>query len=115
MTSTTYSSSLSPILEETESDVIEAYLVTRAALALAPYLGATTEVWKANRELEETLQGIKKGQVPDRSNWCIQRVESSMGFAAGRYFVQKTFGGDSKEKATKVIISKHPAYFYSNP
>ncbi|KAH8116927.1 endothelin-converting enzyme 1 [Phellopilus nigrolimitatus] len=103
LTSTTYATSLSDILSTTSSDVVEAYLVTRAALALAPFLGHDTEVWKADRALGETLQGIKKGQVPDRADWCVQRVEDAMGFAAGRFFVQESFGGDSKEKGTKVI------------
>ncbi|KAI5123330.1 hypothetical protein M0805_001755 [Coniferiporia weirii] len=103
LTSTTYASSLAYILDTTGADVIEAYLVTRAALSLAPYLSHDTGVWRVKRTLEETLQGIPKGQVPDRSDWCVQRVEDALGFAAGRFFVQETFGGDSKEKGTKVI------------
>lgn len=106
LTSTTYAPSLSAILSNTSAEVVEAYLVTRVGLKLAPYLGQDTQVWKANRELEETLQGIKKGQVPDRSDWCIQRVEESLGFAVGRFFVQETFGGDSKQKGTKVITGR---------
>lgn len=103
LTSTTYAESLSRILETSEVDVIEAYLTTRAALELAPYLGMETPVWQAQRRLTEVLQGIPRGQVPDRGEWCAQRVESAMGFAAGRFFVQETFGGDSREKGTKVI------------
>ena len=102
-TSKTYASSLSKILSATDADVVQAYLVTRAGLSLAPYLGMGTEVWQAQRTLDETLQGIKKGQVPDRSDWCVNHVENTLGFAVGRFFVQETFGGDSKEKGTKVI------------
>ena len=29
-----------------------------------------------------------------------------MGFAAGRFFVEETFGGKSKEKGTKVIMGE---------
>lgn len=103
VTSKTYASSLSSILSSTSRDVIEAYLVTRAGLALAPYLGKDTEVWQAKRSLDEALQGIKKGQVPERSDWCVQRVEEALGFASGRFFVGETFGGDSRVKGTKVI------------
>lgn len=78
----------------------------RAALSLAPYLGYTTEIWKANRELQEVLTGIKKGQVPDRSDWCIGQIEESMGFAAGRFFVKEVFGGESRKKGTKVITGE---------
>ncbi len=108
VTSTTYAASLSTILSETEDEVVEAYLVTRAALSLASFLTTDSDVWKAQRALVESLQGIKKGQVPDRSDWCVQLVENSMGFAAGRFFVQETFGGDSKEQGTRVITGKYP-------
>ncbi|KAI0780776.1 Metalloprotease [Trametes elegans] len=103
LTSTTYLSSLSSILDETDTDTLEAYFVTRAGLSYASYLGLDTEAWKAVRSLEEELSGIKKGAVGDRAEYCVARVENAMGFAAGRYFVNETFAGDSKEKATKVI------------
>ncbi|KAF8969921.1 hypothetical protein BDZ97DRAFT_1793392 [Flammula alnicola] len=95
--------SLANILDDTPSDVIEAYLVTRAALALSPFLGMNTEAWQAQRSLLEALSGIKKGAVGDRGEYCIGQVEDALGFAAGRYFVNETFGGDSREKGTKVI------------
>lgn len=103
----TFIHSLSGILNDTSSDVIEAYLVIRAALTLAPNLGLNTEAWKAVRTLVETLQGIKKGAVGDRSEFCIGKVEAALGFAAGRYFVNETFGGKSKEKGTEVITSEY--------
>ncbi|KAJ7359285.1 peptidase family M13-domain-containing protein [Mycena albidolilacea] len=56
-----YLSSLSEILNETSAEVIEAYLVVRAALTLSPNLGTTSEPWKAQHTLLETLTGIKKG------------------------------------------------------
>jgi endothelin-converting enzyme len=100
-----YMHSLSAILTDTSSDVVEAYLVTRAALTLAPDLGLNTEAWKAVRTLVETLQGIKKGAVSDRSEICIGKVEAALGFAAGRYFVNETFGGESRKKGTEVITN----------
>lgn len=114
-----FATSLSDILNETSSDVIEAYLITRAALALSPYLGMNTEAWQAQRTLFETLTGVKKGAVGDRSEHCIGQVEQSLGFAAGRFFVNETFGGDSREKGTKVITGRYsisslelPTYYY---
>ncbi|CAA7267908.1 unnamed protein product [Cyclocybe aegerita] len=103
MTYPQYAASLSKILNETDSNVIEAYLVVRAALNLSPYLGMGTEAWQAHRTLLETLTGIKKGAVGDRAEYCVNQVENTLGFAAGRYFVNETFGGDSKVKGTKVI------------
>ena len=103
LTSTTYLSDLSRILNDTDKDVLEAYFVTRAGLAYASYLGLETEAWQAVRSLEEVLNGIKKGAVGDRAEYCVGRVESALGFALGRYFVRETFGGDSRRVATKVI------------
>lgn len=99
-----YAVSLADILDETPSKIIEAYLVTRAALSLSPFLGVDTDAWQAQRSLLEALTGIKKGAVGDRGEYCIGRTEDALGFAAGRYFVNQTFGGDSREKGTKVII-----------
>ncbi|KAJ3804396.1 peptidase family M13-domain-containing protein [Lentinula aff. lateritia] len=98
-----YAHSLSGILNSTSKDVVEAYLVVRAALSLSSYLGMGTEAWQAQRTLVETLSGIKKGAVGDRAEYCVGQVEGALGFAAGRYFVNETFSGESKEKGTKVI------------
>ena len=103
MTYPAYTLSLTSILNETESDVLEAYLVTRAALSLAPRLGTSTESWKAVRSLQEVLQGIKPGSIGDRAEYCVNSVDQALGYATGRYFVNEAFPGDSKKKGTKVI------------
>lgn len=106
-----YAHSLSEILNNTSKDVVEAYLVVRAALSLSSYLGMGTEAWQAQRTLVETLSGIKKGAVGDRAEYCVGQVEGALGFAAGRYFVNETFSGESKEKGTKVITGE----FFEHP
>jgi endothelin-converting enzyme len=98
-----YASALSTILSNTSSDVIESYLITRAALSLAPHLGMNTEAWQAVQTLKESLSGLKKGSVGDRAEFCVGKVEDALGFASGRYFINETFGQVSKEKGTKVI------------
>ncbi|KAF5373184.1 hypothetical protein D9758_001653 [Tetrapyrgos nigripes] len=103
MTYPPYAISLSDILDRTSSEVIETYLVVRAALTLSPYLGMSTPSWQAQRTLYEVLSGIKKGAVGDRAEYCVEQVEEKLGFAAGRYFVNETFAGESREKGTKVI------------
>ncbi|KAK7023952.1 Endothelin-converting enzyme 1 [Favolaschia claudopus] len=110
-----YPSSVSDILNDTSAEVIEGYLVLRAALALAPNLGMATKAWQAQRTLLETLTGIKKGAVGDRAEYCVGRVEAHLGFASGRYFVNETFGGDSREKGTKVITDIVDAFKASLP
>ncbi len=49
------------------------------------------------------MTGIKPGAVGDRAEFCVGSIENALGFAAGRYFVKEVFGGDSREKGTKVI------------
>ena len=118
LTSSTYPASLSAILKETSQDTLEVYLETRAALSLAPYLGTSTESWRATRALEERLGGIKPGAMGDRAEYCVGRIEVTMGFAAGRYFVEEVFSGESREKGTKVITGKlglkKRSYFCAN-
>ncbi len=62
------------------------------------------EVTQAQQALVESLQGIKKGQVPDRSDWCVQLVENSMGFAAGRFFVQETLEAIARSKSERSVM-----------
>ena len=108
-----YTRSLTSILNDTDADVLEAYLVSRAALSLAPQLGTSTESWKATRTLQEVLQGIKPGAIGDRAEYCVNSVDQALGFAAGRFFVNETFAGDSKEKGTKVITGMYsPILFW---
>ncbi|KAG1838739.1 peptidase family M13-domain-containing protein [Suillus tomentosus] len=95
-----YPNSLSEILKKTPADVIEAYLVVRASLEYAPNLGWTTEAWKAVRTLQETLYGLKPGVFGEHSQFCMTRVDVALGFGTGRYFVNQTFPGESREKAT---------------
>ena len=109
-----YAGALSNVLNETLSEVVEGYLVVRVALSLSPYLGTSTEAWMAQRTLLETLTGIKKGAVGDRSEYCLARVEDNLGFASGRYFVKEVFGGNSKNKATKVITGELRRQLYCN-
>ena len=113
VTSIDYAKKLGKILDDTPEQVIEAYLVTRAALELSPHLGLETEAWKAQRRLVEALEGIKKDAVGDRGEYCVERVEEAMGFAAGRYFANETFGGDSREKGEKVIFDIIKAFKHS--
>ena len=101
--STTYPAALSSILAETDREVLKAYLETRAALELSKYLSYSTEAWRAARALTELLTGIKPGAVSDRAEVCVSNVESALGFASGRYFAKEVFGGDSREKGTRVI------------
>jgi endothelin-converting enzyme len=95
--------SVGALLDETDDEVLEGYFVARAALTLSSRLSMKTEAWKATRRLQEVLQGIKPGAVGDRAEYCVNSVDSALGFAAGRFFVNETFAGDSRDKGIRVI------------
>ncbi|KAF7295320.1 Endothelin-converting enzyme 1 [Mycena indigotica] len=105
VTSPAYVVALSKLLHSSSPATVEAYLVARAALALSPNLGMATEPWAAQRALEEALTGIKKGTIGNRKEYCVDKVEATLGFAAGRYFVNATFGSDPEfqEKSREII------------
>lgn len=73
-----YLPSLSNILDTAEKDVVEAYLISRIALSLSPFLGQETDAWKAVRNLKEILGGLKKGAAPDRAEYCAKVVNDVM-------------------------------------
>jgi endothelin-converting enzyme len=100
-----YARDLAKILDETPDEVIESYLVVRTALAMSPYLGLNTDAWQVQRTLLEVLTGIKKGAVGDRGEHCVGVVEQTFGFAAGRFFANQTFGGESRKKGTRLITN----------
>jgi len=46
---------------------------------------------------------LKPGVIGERSQFCMTKVDTALGFATGRYFVNQTFPGESRDKAIKVI------------
>ncbi|CAG7846629.1 Neprilysin {ECO:0000269/PubMed:15283675, ECO:0000269/PubMed:8168535}; AltName: Full=Atriopeptidase; AltName: Full=Common acute lymphocytic leukemia antigen; Short=CALLA; AltName: Full=Enkephalinase; AltName: Full=Neutral endopeptidase 24.11; Short=NEP; Short=Neutral endopeptidase; AltName: Full=Skin fibroblast elastase; Short=SFE; AltName: CD_antigen=CD10 [Serendipita indica DSM 11827] len=110
-----YITSLSAILDDAKKEDVEAYLIARTILSLAPLLGQDTYIWKVVRELREVLGGLKKGALPDRSEYCAKVVSEVLGYATGRFFVHEAFGGESKKKASNVITNVIEAFKTSLP
>jgi endothelin-converting enzyme len=107
LTHPSFFSNLSSIVAHADSDTVEAYLVSRAALQLAPLLSTETEAWKAVHTLHAKLDGIKKeGAVQDRAKFCVKSVESALGFALGRYFVQEKFSDWTGKRSAKILIGQ---------
>lgn len=87
-----YFKKLEKLVESTTAEVLQAYFVTRAALSLSLYLGLNTEPWRVVNEFSQALNGIKKGTPIDREKWCLAKLQGSLGFMAGRFFVNDVFG-----------------------
>ncbi|KAF8758456.1 Peptidase family M13 [Rhizoctonia solani] len=86
-----YPSKLNAIIGSTDYDIIEAYLVARASSNLDPI----------------SVPQLQSGRPGE---WCLGKVEEALGFAAGRFYVQKAFGGDSRKKAESVITNVISAF-----
>ncbi|KAF8298254.1 zincin [Clavulina sp. PMI_390] len=100
-----YFPDLSSLVQSTTGEVLQAYFVSQAALGLAPYLGLETEPWRIVTEFSQALNGIKKGTPVDRGKWCLGQMQGSLGFMAGRFFVEDVFSPSSREKAFDVVDS----------
>lgn len=103
-----YISSVRKILSSTPDHVLSAYFVTRMGLSYSKFLGPATEVKIATRKLQVALQGLKPGVPEDRQQFCQSYADEleGLGLIGGKEFVEKTFGGNSKQKAEAVIYSK---------
>ncbi|KZO95345.1 Metalloprotease [Calocera viscosa TUFC12733] len=110
-----YLKDLKEILDYTPPQVLLGHFTARLVLSYTNYLSTTTELWQAKRKLTEVLSGIKPGSMTERSEWCLGVVESALGFAAGRPFVQRTFAGSAREKGTKVITDVISAFKHRLP
>lgn len=54
-------------------------------------------------EFNQFLMGVKKGTPVDREKWCLNRVQDSLGFMAGRFFVNEVFGKSARQKAFDLV------------
>ncbi|KAG9105242.1 hypothetical protein FRC07_009462, partial [Ceratobasidium sp. 392] len=102
-----YASALNDIIDDTAYDVIEAYLIAHASLELGSHLGTSTRVWKAVRSLQETLQGLKKGVVGDRGEYCLGKVEEALG---PLYMQYGAFGAVAAHELTHAFDSAGRLY-----
>lgn len=87
-----YFAKLEKLVESTTAEVLQAYLITRAAMKLSPLLGPSTEPWRIVTEFNQALQKVKKGTPTDRGKWCLAQMQNDLGFIAGRFFVDEVFG-----------------------
>jgi endothelin-converting enzyme len=103
-----YLKALRKILAQTPDHVLSAYFATRFSLSYASLLGPRTPVWMAARSLQEVLTGLKKGTPQDRTEFCLRVVDEldGLGLLAGKEFIDRKFGGNSKATAERVINSE---------
>lgn len=101
-----YLHALDRLLAATPEHVISAYFATRAAMTYSTYLAPSAPIRRATRRLQEALAGIKPGTPEDRKTKCLAWVDDleGLGLIGGKEFIDRKFGGDSKERAEEVIL-----------
>lgn len=96
------------ILEKSTDRTIQAYLLWRVIFEYVQTLGE--DVRLPLERMEARLRGTSVKLQKPRWQTCLDRMQESMGFLMGRYFVQKRFNGDSKQRADEFVLSIKDAF-----
>ncbi|KAL1917606.1 uncharacterized protein VTP21DRAFT_3999 [Calcarisporiella thermophila] len=91
------------ILPKTPSPTIVAYLLWRLLDTYSSYLHISYQ--RPIRRLNQKLTGVNADVLPPRWRTCLGIINSEAGQGAGRYFVLRKFGGNSKEMAEGLVES----------
>ncbi|RHZ84461.1 hypothetical protein Glove_81g81 [Diversispora epigaea] len=108
-----YFKNLSVLVSQTPPPVLQAYLIWQTILGYSEFLD---ESFRAPlRRLMSKLQGIDESVKPKRWQVCLRAVDSALGLMAGRFFVLRAFGGQSKEIADQMIEGIKEAFINRLP
>ncbi|CAG8615532.1 9370_t:CDS:10 [Ambispora gerdemannii] len=103
LTSNEYFEKLSQLIEETPPATLQIYFLWQTIYEYADHLDE--EFQTALRRLSATIKGVDETVKPKRWETCLKVVDDVMGYMAGRFFVLKTFKGDSKDLSRRIIES----------
>lgn len=102
-----YFVALSAAIDETELDTLKAYAKFHAANQLSAYLSQDF--------IDHRFEFFGKqlsGQKEQRPRWkrCVAQVDGSVGELLGKAYVERAFGGDSKDIALEMIAGIEEAF-----
>ncbi|CAG8439767.1 12094_t:CDS:10 [Ambispora leptoticha] len=113
LTSNEYFEKLSQLIEETPPSTLQVYFLWQTIFEYADHLDE--EFQATLRRLSATLKGVDGTVKPKRWETCLKVVDDVMGYMAGRFFVLKTFKGDSKNLSHQIIESIKKAFIERMP
>ncbi|GAA5811019.1 hypothetical protein MFLAVUS_004448 [Mucor flavus] len=93
----------SELLEKEGPRTLQAYFIWRTILSYSDAL--TEQVRTPIRRLNAKLIGTDPKSIKPRWDTCLDEVNGSLGFLAGRYYVIDKFGGDAKKRADEFVNS----------
>jgi len=98
-----YFKDLEEIILNANPETVNAYFIWRLILKYYDTLGESVK--DGMSEFKEKVLGVSPTSKPPRHETCLKYVDSIMGFAAGKFFVDVMFPGDSKKVAEDMTNS----------
>ncbi|KAI9499158.1 hypothetical protein BDB00DRAFT_753557 [Zychaea mexicana] len=89
------------VLAQSTQRTIQAYLLWRVINEYAPAL--SEEIRKPLQRLTAKLRGTNAKVTKPRWETCLDQVDLSLGFIAGRYFVMEKFRPETKARADEFV------------
>ncbi len=86
------------LIKNENLDNLKAYLKAAVLDYMAPYL--TSDTFKAYRDYEDSISGIKTNLIP--ADFSVDIVESMLGWELGKLYVEEYFLERSKETVTQL-------------
>ncbi|KIW04230.1 uncharacterized protein PV09_04536 [Verruconis gallopava] len=99
--SPSYMNKTAATLDNTDSRVLQNYLVWKAVQALYPYVDSDA-VTPYKRFVNE-LQGRDPDSAPERWRTCVRHVDDGLGWILSRFFVEKAFSAKAKEFGDQIV------------
>ncbi|ODQ51979.1 zincin [Saitoella complicata NRRL Y-17804] len=103
-----YLQKLEKIISETPKETVQYYLLWKVMEVYSPYLAS--DIYAPLRGFRNQLQGKDPETKSARWKTCINQVDETVGFLAGRYYVQRQFSQGSKEKAESLVNNVKEAF-----
>jgi len=97
----TYFEGLNNVLKETDVETLSIYAEWKVISNYGNYI--SDEFKEPLKIMNKVLTGVES--EPARHEYCINQVDSSMGMALGRFFVDEVFNNNSKEMAKDIIVN----------
>lgn len=96
-----YFKDLAGVLGTASPKTLHNYFVWQVVSAFARRLDIKAR--EPYNQLWELLTGVKADVEPPRWKTCVGATNSVLGFAAARWFVERRFGSDSRDRATAML------------
>lgn len=108
VTSPDYAANISHLLESETSRTLEAYFTWQVIFSYVDALGETVRA--PLRSLNYKLTGLDPKVVKPRWVTCVEEINLSLGFLAGRYYVIDNFSASTKKRADEFVDSIKDAF-----